>query len=333
MSVTSTLPEIKPHGPGFVSTVRVRLLHASVRRRLLQLERERPGYFPIEDLGVPINDLHSIGTISAYATATVYMALPKLGIVLSDEEADDYLALWRWIGHLLGTPVDFMADRDSAKAMMESVMVAELNPSDDSRILVNNVLTAMSNVPPLYTSREMLAAQAYKMNGDDYAAALGVEKPAWTWRLMVWFQAMILLCFSYSYDWLPITMRNRRDEVCHSSSPTSKPNLRAQEAEPAANTRQRFRTICREIVLSQKLGGIGTPTRFDFQYLPNYGQMTELGISSAVDTFQAASKRHGLLGIFKIVAGSILALGVLRLGLRGAVYSISPRIVGMLVSQ
>jgi hypothetical protein len=223
ISVTSTLPEIQPHGPGFVSTVRVRLLHASVRRRLLQLERERPGYFPIEDLGVPINDLHSIGTISAYATATVYMALPRLGIVLSDQEADDYLALWRWIGHLLGTPVDFMADRASAKAMMESVMVAELNPSENSRILVNNVLTAMSNVPPLYTSREMLAAQAYKMNGDDYAAALGVEKPAWTWRLMVWFQAMILLCFSYSYDWLPLTMRNRRDEVCHSSPPRPSP--------------------------------------------------------------------------------------------------------------
>lgn len=167
----------------------------------------------MEELGVPINDLHCIGTISAYSTAILYMAFPRLGIELSDGEVDDYIALWRWVGYLLGTPVDWMADRATAKATMESVMKTELHPSTNTEILVNNVLTAMSNVPPLYTSRELLAAQAYRMNGDHFAGALGIEKPSWPWRLMVWFQCVLLLFFSYSYPWLPEAMQNRRDEV------------------------------------------------------------------------------------------------------------------------
>lgn len=309
LSVTSTLASIQPHGDGFTSTVRVRLLHASVRRRLTELEAARPGYFPVSTLGVPINDLHSIGTVSAYSTAIMYMALPRLGVVLADEEVDDYLALWRWVGHLLGTPTEWMADRAKAKAMLESVMVAEMQPSANSRILANNILTAMSNVPPFNTSRELLAAQAYRMNGDHLAGALGIEKPSWPWRLLVWIQFMILFLFSWSYPWLPTAMQNRRDE--------------------------RFRNLCKEMILNHKLGGIGSPARFDFQYLPNHGQMTELGVlQSAVDTVQAASKRHGpFLGFLKVLAGGLLALGVLRLGIRGGMHTVPTHLIGMLVSQ
>ena len=214
LAVTSDLPSIQPHGEGFTSTVRVRLLHASVRRRLLEIESQRPGYFPIEELGIPINDLHSIGTVSAYSTATLYLALPRLGVVLSEQEQEDYIALWRWIGYLLGSPIDWMSDRVTAKATMESIMTAELSPSPNTSILVNNVLTALSNVPPLYTSREMLAAQAYKLNGDHFASALGIEKPAWYWRLVVWLQCMFMLFYSYAYPWLSAAMQSRRDEVC-----------------------------------------------------------------------------------------------------------------------
>ena len=223
LSVTSTLDSIRPpHGAGYVSTVRVRLLHASVRRRLMQLEHSRPGYFPMEMLGVPINDLHSMGTVSVYSTAIVYMALPRLGVKLSDGDVDDYLALWRWVGYLLGTPTEWMKDRETAKAMMESVMTMEMQPSENSKILANNILTAMADVPPLYTSRELLAAQAYRLNGDHLAGALGIEKPSWRWRVIVWFQCILLLCWSWSYPWLPTAMQARRDEV---SSPSSGPFL------------------------------------------------------------------------------------------------------------
>lgn len=99
---------------------------------------------------------------------------------------------------------------------------------------------------------------------------------------------------------------------------------------------QRFRTLCNEMILNQKLGGIGTAARFEFQYLPGHGQMTELGsLKGAVDAVQAVSKTgHGtVLSVLKILAGGLLAFGIMRFGLRGAIHAVPTRVVGMLVSQ
>lgn len=95
MELTDNIDAINPGGKGFTSSVRVRLLHGAVRRRLMQLEREKPGYFDVDKWGVPINDLHCIGTISAYSVAIVYMALPRQGVSLTKQQTADYLALWR----------------------------------------------------------------------------------------------------------------------------------------------------------------------------------------------------------------------------------------------
>lgn len=213
MDVIEDLDSIKPGGKGYESSVRVRLLHAAVRRRLMQLEEEKPGYFDTAKWGVPINDLHQIGTISVYSVAIVFMALPRQGIYLSEQQTADYLALWRWVGYLLGTPVDWMATTAQAKAMMESVMTSEIEPSDNSRILANNLLTSEARVPPLYSPREYLAAQAYRLNGHDLASALGIAKPALYYRALVWMQCFILILFSYSYPLLTESMQRSRDQV------------------------------------------------------------------------------------------------------------------------
>jgi hypothetical protein len=213
MEVVEDIDAVKPGGKGYVSSVRVRLLHAAVRRRLMQLEHERPGYFDMDKWGVPINDLHSIGTISVYSVAIIYMALPRQGIYLTDQQITDYLALWRWVGYLLGTPVDWMATPAQAKAMMESVMTSEVAPSANSRILANNILTAEARIPPLHAPRELLAAQAYQLNGDDLAGALGIEKPRWHYRAIVWVQCVVLYWLSYTYPWLPTDMQRSRDRV------------------------------------------------------------------------------------------------------------------------
>ncbi|CAM1509938.1 Fc.00g002730.m01.CDS01 [Cosmosporella sp. VM-42] len=253
MEVTEDLDAIKPGGKGFESSVRVRLLHAAVRRRLMQLEHDKPGYFDIEKWGVPINDLHSIGTVSVYSVAIVYMALPRQGIFLSKQQTADYFALWRYVGYLLGTPVDWMATPAQAKVMMESVMTAEIQPSSNSKILANNILTAEARVPPLNAPREYLAAQAYRLNGTDLASALGIERPNLYYRALVWVQCVVLMLLSYSYPWLTVQAQRRQD--------------------------RQFRNFAHHMITSQKVGGIGQPTKFEFQYIPRLGMMTELGIA------------------------------------------------------
>jgi len=51
---------MKPGGVGQASSIRVRLLHAAVRRRIMKLANERPEYYSVEKFGIPINDLDSM---------------------------------------------------------------------------------------------------------------------------------------------------------------------------------------------------------------------------------------------------------------------------------
>ena len=48
LQVTESLSAIQPGGTGHISTIRVRLLHSSVRQRILGLVEKRPQYFNID---------------------------------------------------------------------------------------------------------------------------------------------------------------------------------------------------------------------------------------------------------------------------------------------
>lgn len=219
LDVAEDVDSVKPGGKGFVSSVRVRLLHASVRRRLMKLEREKPGYFNTELWGVPINDLHCMGTVIVYSASLIWLSLPRQGVELTEQQTEDYLALWRWVGHILGTPVDWMATPSQAKAMMESLVLSEFGPSRNSQIIANNLLTAECNAPPLHARREYLAAVAYRLNGHDLSAALGIEKPPFYYGVLASIQCFILMCSSYSYPWMSEAQHKKRKEVCRSSIP------------------------------------------------------------------------------------------------------------------
>ncbi|KAJ4320058.1 hypothetical protein N0V84_006043 [Fusarium piperis] len=304
MEVVEDIDAVKPGGKGYVSSVRVRLLHAAVRRRLMQLEHERPGYFDMDKWGVPINDLHSIGTISVYSVAIIYMALPRQGIHLTDQQITDYLALWRWVGYLLGTPVDWMATPAQAKVMMESVMTSEMAPSANSRILANNILTAEARIPPLHAPRELLAAQAYQLNGDDLAGALGIEKPRWHYRAIVWVQCAVLYWMSYTYPWLPTDMQRSRD--------------------------RKFKSLAHFMIHSKKIGGIGESTKFEFQYLPRIGMLTELGHPEEPNEKESVSSSGTLRSMTRHASSKMPTRAVLVVGtIVGAVAMVSlARFVG-----
>lgn len=214
LEVMENLDSVKPGGKGFVSSVRVRLLHATVRRRIMKLEREKPGYFDQGAWGIPISDLHQMGTIATYSTALIWEAFPRQGIRLTERQTTDYLALWRWIGHVLGTPVDWMDTPSRAKAVSESIMVSEIEPSRTGQILANNILTSQADVPPLHAKREYLAALIYRLNGDELSAALAIDRPSIYWRALVSLQCLVFVGFGYRYPWMTASQKDNRRKVC-----------------------------------------------------------------------------------------------------------------------
>jgi hypothetical protein len=108
----------------------VRLLHASVWQRIRKpTPTRRPGgtYFDVEKHGEPINTLDSIHSICTFCCNHAYLQLPRMGVFPNAQEVGDYVALFRYLAYLLGTPdEEYFVSARKAKATMESMLMHEL---------------------------------------------------------------------------------------------------------------------------------------------------------------------------------------------------------------
>lgn len=199
LQVTNSIDSVQPGGAGHASSVRVRLLHAAVRRRIMKLAKDRPEYYNVEKLGVPINDLDSIATIGTFSATLIWLGFPRQGIWLRKQEIEDYIALWRLVAHYVGAPTEYFETPEKAKSMMESLLISEIEPTETSKVLANNIILSLQNQPPTYASRDFLNASARWLNGNELADALGVGRPGlYYWALMAG-QCIFFCCICYTY--------------------------------------------------------------------------------------------------------------------------------------
>jgi len=250
LQVTKSLDSIKPGGAGHQSSIRVRLLHAAVRRRILKLAKEKPSYYSIEDYGIPINDLDCIGTIATFSSTLIWLGFPRQGIFLRQQEIEDYLALWRLVAHYLGTPSSHFSSPETARYMMESIFISEINPSETSKILANNIILALQGQPPAYASRDFLNASARWLNGKELSDALGLGHPSYYYSALVAGQCIFFCAICYTYRMIPYLDRKKIAAL---------------------------RRILYNVIVENKEHGLGIETNFDFKYVPNFDTKTELG--------------------------------------------------------
>ncbi|GAB7352807.1 hypothetical protein MBLNU459_g3424t2 [Dothideomycetes sp. NU459] len=279
---TKSLESIQPGGEGFASTIRVRLLHAAVRNRIMTLTKTKPGYYNVEEWGVPINDIDSIGTITTFSSSLIWLSLPRQGIWMRQQEIEDYIALWRYIAYVIGCPTEgFFETWQQAKRTNEALLLYEVQPSATSRIMANNIIRSLQDQPPGYASADFLVAGARWLNGNDLSDALGLPRPSpYYWALMAG-QCIFFAVFSYAYRAVP-----------------------AWDRQKIAMLRRVFWTV----VVESKYGLQGEETNFDFKYVPEYSTITEMGESNGAVLQSAGVEARNLKTL--IVATGVLGISL-----------------------
>jgi len=287
LQCTRSLESIKPGGPGHASSIRVRFLHAAVRKRIVKLANQRPSYFNVEKWGVPVNDLDQIATIGTFCATLVWISFPRMGIFLRDQEKADYVALWRYIGYLLGTPTQYFETTAKAKAVMESLLYNEVNPSEMSKVLANNIILSLEKQPPNYVSSNMLVASARWLNGNDLGDSLGLPRVSmYYWALMTG-QCLFFMTLCYTYRSIPWLDRR------HIAA---------------------LKNIFYRVIVDSGHGLAGTETLFEFKYVPEYDTITKLGAPSEIKVRSPVEMRNlRTLGIFVGILG-IGTWATLRMG-------------------
>ncbi|KAI1817070.1 hypothetical protein GGS20DRAFT_534338 [Poronia punctata] len=252
LNVHKDLKSIQPGGDGFVNSVQVRLLHTAVRRRIMHMAAERPEYYNIAEYGVPVNDLDSLGTINTFSATVIWMGLPRQGIYLRKQEILDYLALWRYVAYIMGVPHDWMATPESAKCMMESLLISEIRPTPASANLANNIITGLKNHPPTYASHEFMCAQTYWLNGRELSEKLQIDRPSLYYSALMFGQCMFFMTMGY---------------INRSFSFLDERNINLVR-----------KVLFRVLLHDKSKGGLGYTSKFVFKFIPQYEKMsTERG--------------------------------------------------------
>lgn len=121
---------------GFRETIRVRLIHASVRRRLLL-----SGHWQAEQWGAPLNVTDTAWGIAGEFSTVPIAAMRDAGLHYSQAERDDIQHLWRYIGHLLGVPDELLATSEARARELIAIKELVDTPADeDSRALVHALI-------------------------------------------------------------------------------------------------------------------------------------------------------------------------------------------------
>lgn len=167
---------------GWESAIRVRFLHAHVRARLLGSP-----HYDVSAYGVPINQEDLQVTLTVFSCTVFYSAcfvnvltvpaadnviygLEKLGFFIRDEEKEDYIHAWRYVGYLMVCSAvgrvllahkvaqgvmeqhNPLTSLVQAKAALESLVVHQVQPNFVSVQLSHHNLHAEAWQFPLYWS-------------------------------------------------------------------------------------------------------------------------------------------------------------------------------------
>jgi ER-bound oxygenase mpaB/B'/Rubber oxygenase, catalytic domain len=166
---------------GFKITVKVRLMHAEVRRMI-----RRSGRWDEARWGAPINQ-HDMAATTLLFSVVVLDGLRLLGLDVSLEESEHYTQLWRYVGRVIGCDPDLTPGSEiEARQLGELIAATQGPPDDDSRALTYALLHAGLSVAKTPRERrkgrfecELGQGLVYGLLGDSMAEALGVPLTRW----------------------------------------------------------------------------------------------------------------------------------------------------------
>ncbi|WP_238422707.1 oxygenase MpaB family protein [Gordonia sp. 'Campus'] len=136
-----------PGHPGWVATLRIRLLHAYIRDVLRHPVDDAEGWDEGE-WGAPINQTYSVMTISCGFLALPLVVARDFGIHYSSAEQEAITHLWRWIGWVIGVDDDLLPPSYAdARELFQVAGEFELRPDDSSKILIKALLREGYDLP------------------------------------------------------------------------------------------------------------------------------------------------------------------------------------------
>ncbi len=122
---------------GWKLSVRLRLIHAQVRRLLGESDE-----WDEDAWGLPISAAHLGYALTAFS-ARLLKHMKRLGANYTDEESASFMAVWRYVGYLMGIPETILfRDEEEALQLFKIGGMCEPEPSVESISMANSLVNS-----------------------------------------------------------------------------------------------------------------------------------------------------------------------------------------------
>ena len=166
---------------GYRTVLKVRLMHAGVRRLMLRSKSWDQAAF-----GVPIGQEDMAFTLLMFDVATLRGA-QRLGLRISEQQRADHHHLWRYVGYLMGVDEALLpATPGEAESLHDAITKRQRHDSHNGRALTQGVVEALSGRAPFFLPYEGLSALCYRLLGPELGRHLGLQNSV-PWHVL--FQA------------------------------------------------------------------------------------------------------------------------------------------------
>lgn len=125
------------HGDGWKLSVRIRIVHAQLRRLIGDSEE-----WDDEAWGTPISAAHLGFAIAAFS-ARLLKHMKTLGASYNEEEYKSFMDVWRYTGYLMGIPESILfRDGTEALKLYDVGLACEPDPSLESVAMANSLVNS-----------------------------------------------------------------------------------------------------------------------------------------------------------------------------------------------
>ena len=169
------LPQsMENHRDGWKLSVRIRLIHAQVRRLIRQ-----SGEWDESVYGIPLNAAH-MGVASANFSATMLSAAARLGADIDDDARRGFMQIWRYATCLIGSPeaLLFEGDETGTLELYRIAAICEPPPGEESVVIARTLVEALPDIAGRSdpAARREMVEHAYRVSrallGDELADGL-----------------------------------------------------------------------------------------------------------------------------------------------------------------
>ena len=161
-------------GQGIKAIQKVRLMHSAIRHLI-----QKTGRWDEKELGIPICQEDLLGTLLTFSSVIID-GLRRLGMKVTEEQAEDYLYFWKIVGGMMGIREDIIPQTmEQFTILAETIGRRHHGPSPEGVQMTRALLEFHGDLIPGQIFDNIIPALIRELVGDEIADWMDVPRSDW----------------------------------------------------------------------------------------------------------------------------------------------------------